>query len=142
MERSINPPNLHSPSNFMSSSEVQTTTSDMPRSTQRVSRPWFLSYTSCKDNNAKTAMFSRDSNQPQPNHHFPRLSLNNIQPCSGLPSNNDVHVSSTTGEAKPGPIRSAPFKTKFEKFESGIYRRPKGSWSKQNEGDLDMKLPG
>ncbi|CAB1351672.1 unnamed protein product [Coregonus sp. 'balchen'] len=104
---------LHSLSNFMSSSEVQTTTTDMPRSTQRVSRPWFRSYTPGKDNNAKTGHVFKGFKPAPTQPPSPQIeSLNNVQPSSGFPSNNDVHVSSTTREAKPGPISTQPIRAK------------------------------
>ncbi|XP_041724397.2 mucin-12 [Coregonus clupeaformis] len=135
---------LHASSNVQSSSEVQTTT-NMPRSTPRAGRPWFRRYTPSKDNNAKTDHVSKGF-QPAPTQlQSPQSeSLNCIQPTSSLPSNNDFHDSLTAGEPKPGPTSSAPFKpdARFNMFESVIYRRLKGSRSKQNEGVLGIKLPG
>ncbi|XP_014011403.1 uncharacterized protein [Salmo salar] len=133
---------LHASSNVQSS-EVQTTTTDMPGSTTRAGMPWFRRYTPSEDNKAKIGHVFKGS-QPTVLQSPRSESLKHVQPTFSLPGNNVFHDRLTAGEAKPGPTSSAPFmpEVRFNKFESVIYRRPKGSRSKQNEGVLGIKLPG
>ncbi|XP_055756804.1 uncharacterized protein LOC129835268 [Salvelinus fontinalis] len=125
------------------SSEAQTTTTDMPGSTTRAGRPWFVRYTPSEDNKAKIGHVFKGS-QPTLLQSHQSESLKHVQPTFSLPGNNVFHDSLTAGEAKPGPTSSAPFKPEamFNKFRSVIYRSPKGSRFRQYEGVLGIKLPG